>query len=148
MVMFAVLAAALALVGAPATTQAACLPVVTGAGDDAWTWYSDPPRIELGPKVCAGAIYLGATPSQRVLLRTLNPTIDFTYDEGVAALLVLHEATHAGGNHDETSTECQAFSLVADLLARYVSGVEYDDALSAAHLYDGTMPHIYHEREC
>lgn len=128
------------------------MPVV---GELGWAWWSNPDptapsqEIILDPRVCQGLVYLQAPwPLRRMMEVRAYGAANWHYWAGVAALTILHEATHIAGNHDETSTECTAMALLPEFLASYLSDQPYDDALAAATRYDSYLPADYHQYAC
>jgi hypothetical protein len=145
--MLVIIAAVLALAGAPAGTQVSCGSVPRGEVGWAW-WNVSPPRIILGPVSCGALLYAGATDQERAEIRTLNglSVLDASETEGVGLLVALHEASHAAGLHDETAAECAAVRLLPVLLDRLgVTGYALWSALDAARGWDYGLPSVYRE---
>jgi len=120
--LFAAMASALALAGAPATTPVTCSPTVLPG--DRWgetEWDARPVSISLfGAQGCAAALYASMTPKQRVQTNRLNPTWNFPQVVGQGLLLDLHEASHVGlFTKDECRVEARAFALLPTLLSKY-----------------------------
>jgi hypothetical protein len=144
----AVLAAVLALAGAPADTKVTChpelLPVPGGGTSVGLT--IDLARIELyGPMACAAFLYAAASPTERLALARLNPATNFSKVVGVGLLAALHEATHVGlRSHDECLVEKTALGKLPTLLGQYLSPVMAESALFYARDYDARLPAVYH----
>lgn len=141
--------AALAMMGAP-SLPVTCNPALP-FGTDGLTYFHDgaPTRIELSPRVCAGALYLAANPSERRRLVRANPGVTFTQDEGVAAVVMLHEAHHATGDHNEASTECAAMREVPAFVAAHTpTALACATIVHYARQYDALLPPSYHLSGC
>lgn len=147
--MFTVLLAALALAGAPANTHVVCGAPVP-QNEQGWTWWNqDPPEILLGSIPCAAMLYASASPAERAQIRALNPTLNLDGITGAGLTVLLHEAVHAGGDHDETDTQCQAMVLLPQLLQRLgLPDDEVATALRVAHGWDAQLPAMYHTHAC
>ena len=142
--------AALAFAGAP-SLPVACNPDTTGSvSASGLTWFSgaSPTHIDFGPRVCAGLIYLSATPAERLELEHLNPSVDFDWDAGVALTVVLHESHHVTGDRDEATTECFAMKSLDVFAPRYAPAGDLPTIISDARAYDATMPASYHGAAC
>lgn len=146
-----IVAAALAFMGAPASTPVACNPDTTGAiAAQGATYNIGTPavRIDLGPVVCAGLLYLAASPTERVALRAANPLIYFPHDIGIAVIVLLHEAHHVTGDRDETSTECAAMAALPAFVAAHIEPDLQASVINEATFADGTLPDMYHTHPC
>lgn len=115
-----VIAAALALTGAPSSIPVTCDASITtlyqGAYGVTWFDWSDGiPRatgITYIPYVCGGALLMGASSADRRRIARLN-RIDVDTEIGESALVLLHESEHAAKNdQNETRTECRAMALL------------------------------------
>lgn len=138
--MAAVIAAVLALAGAPANTQVVCNPSLAPSG--ATKYLRTPPSIELGPIPCAGLLLAGATPDERVKLAALNPDANFDALIGAGLMIALHEAFHAGlRSGDETLVECHAMAHIEELLNRW--GPSPAAELAWARTEDSLLPPEY-----
>lgn len=144
-----IVVAALALMGAPANTPVDCAPVGLNY---ALSWHAQGTRIvtrtDYSPTVCAGLLYLSASAQERAKLRTLNPTVDFPRDEGVALLTVLHESHHATGDFDETTTECAAMQALPAFITRWVTEDERETVMTWARVTNALLPAEYHRHAC
>ena len=148
----AVLAAVLALAGAPAGTTVTCHPdalVAQGGlvgGALGITYRRPPAHIELyGPLVCAALVYAQASPAERLAIAELNPTVNFQAVVGVGLLVALHEATHVGLNSgDECLVEKTALAGLPGLISRYLDAFTVGRALAYAQASDASLPAQYH----
>jgi hypothetical protein len=141
----AVVAAALALMGAPASTSVSCSPHLEDQGTMGVTYWQ---RIVLGPTACAGILIAALTPRGREEVELLNPRIGIAQDEGVGLEVLLHEAAHASGIVDETNAQCAAMSHIRAFLQSYGWGPK-SDALHEAIAFDrNDMPSRYHAHAC
>lgn len=148
--MLALIAAVLALTGAPVNTQVVCGAQVPSA-EQGWTWWNtEPPQIMLGAAPCQAILYAAATPAERVKIQQLNPTFGrLAGATGAGLLIFLHEAVHAAGNHDEASTECEALRLLPGLLNRVgLTTAERREADLSAAAWDRLLPDLYHQQAC
>jgi uncharacterized RmlC-like cupin family protein len=146
--MFAALAAALALTGAPAATPVTCNPSLTLSGVRGLTYFA-PSRVEVDGSTCAAMTLLSMTTSERAKTQALNPDIYLAHVEAEGALTILHELSHVALNsHDETAVECNAMKLLPGYLAAYLHGFDLGLALTWARFVDSTLPANYHERSC
>lgn len=142
--MAAVLAAVLALAGAPANTQVVCNPALQAGG--ATQYLRQPPTIELAPGPCSSLLLTGATPLERVKIAKLNPQANLDGLVGVGLLIVLHESFHAAlRTGDETLVECRAMAGVGELLDRF--GPNPTVELDYARTYDSLLP-VEYKRGC
>lgn len=140
----AVIAAVLALAGAPANTVVVCNPSLALGGQ---THYQrNPPLIELQVVACSALMIAGASPAERAKIRKLNPDVNLDERVGVGLLIVLHEAFHAAlRSGDETLVECRAMANIQTLLRRYGLNPSLD--FEYARAYDATLPADY-KRGC
>lgn len=137
------LAAVLALAGAPANTQVVCNPTLTHGGA---TYLRNPPLIELAPTSCAALLLSGATPLERVKIAKLNPNANFDALIGAGLMIALHEAFHAGlRSGNETLVECYAMARIEELLNRW--GPRPVVELRWARIEDSLLPPEY-KRGC
>jgi len=132
---------ALSMAGAPAATPVICTPSVP-QGENGWAQWAPTEYIELKPEICDGLHWLDTREEGN------EPFMNWVGQAGVSGLVMLHEATHIAGDHDETSTECEALKLLPDFLAQYLSGDELAQAERSAVAYDSFLPPIYHEHTC
>jgi hypothetical protein len=144
--MFATLFAVLALAGAPASTHVVCNPDlppgIFGRTDGAisGTTFVRVDQVELGTLACGAILFTSASPSERVAIRALNPSIDFDRLTGAGLLVALHEATHVAlASSDECLVERTALAGVQTLTAQVAEhpDVAYQDALSLDRLFTG-----------
>jgi hypothetical protein len=144
--MLAVVAAVLALAGAPASTPFACVPAIQGyvaaPGTRAvglTTWHDDGTADVqvVGSVGCAALLYAGASPFERAALRRLNPSIDFDWTVGAGLLVDLHEAYHVAFRDpgDECRVERAALDHLPALLASFPV-VERSEILRSAEGFD------------
>lgn len=145
--------AALAMTGAP-NTPVRCNPGLT-PGQEGATRYADTASraylVELSAEPCAGIILLAASPTERVRIAALNPGVNFSAREGLAAIVVLLEAVHTTHTYqaDETDDLCRAATLVPTLLGKYLSGADLATAVGWANFYDSILsPATYHTHGC
>lgn len=139
----AVIAAVLALAGAPANTVVVCNPSLAFGGE---THLGNPSRIELQVWACSSLLIAGASRTERAKIRALNPDVNLDERVGVGLLIVLHEAFHAAlRSGDETLVECHAIASIQTLLRRYGLNPSLD--MEYARAYDGTLPADY-KRGC
>lgn len=143
--MIAVLAAVLALGGAPATPFA-CSPTPLNGGAALGLTHWEAQTIEVyGPVGCAALLYAGASSRERVQLRRLNPGVDFAAVAGLGLLVDLHEALHVGmGTRDECAVEKVAMAKLPQLVAAVIPQAEQARALTAATAADAGLPGAYH----
>lgn len=148
--MIALLAAVLALAGAPADTPTTChAQTLTQFGSTrvfwGYAWWTTLPRIDLyGPVGCTAALYLNANPSERAQLAQLNPAVNWPWLVGEGLLLDLHEAEHVALNSgDECLVEKTALQKLPQLLAGFGSGFAAD-AMKGAQSWDAAQPTEYH----
>lgn len=139
----AVIAAVLALAGAPANTVVVCNPALPFGGQ---THLGSPTRIELQVWACSSLMIAGASRTERTKIRALNPDVNLDERLGVGLLIVLHEAFHAAlRSGDETLVECRAMANIQALLRRY--GINPSLDFEYARAYDATLPAEY-KRGC
>lgn len=144
-----IILSALALMGAPHSTPAYCNPdIATYALGITWFANGSVVRMEYAPVVCAGLLYLSASPGERASLRSLNPGENFPHDEGTALLAVLHESHHASGDYDETHTECVAMHFLSSFIDKWIPLTDRVEALQTAINIDAHLPAIYHKNAC
>lgn len=144
--MFPIVLAALSLVGAPANTNVVCGSTPYN-NEQGWTWWNtNPPTIVLGVIPCQAIVYASSTTDEQRKIRLLNPDFDPPIVEGAGLLILLHEAIHAAGDHDETSTECEAMRLLPELLSK--AGVDDPMAFRSAAGWDAVLPSAYHQYAC
>lgn len=146
-----VMAAILALAGAPANTQVVCDPnlaqdfpalpgyetagIAEGIG-------TDHPVILLGPTTCGAILYLSMTPAERYATHLLNQTVSWDWLEGAGLLIAMHESEHeALRSWNECDVERQAIAKVPEIIARYADDA---GALRMAEAADSSMPINYH----
>lgn len=132
---------ALSMTGAPTSTPVTCTSAVP-QGENGWAQWAPQEYIQLKPEVCDGLRWLQTREEGS------EPFMNWVGQSGVSALVMLHEATHISGDHDETSTECRALSLLPDYLSQYLSGDELAQAERSALAYDSFLPPVYHEHPC
>lgn len=97
------------------------------------------PNVVLdGVTVCTGDLYLGADEQTRQLLGELEPYTPWAQYAGIGALVTMHEGVHAAtGSRDECYVESVAWSLLPDVLNKYLSTPdEIRVALDAAKKID------------
>lgn len=142
--MLAVIAAVLALAGAPANTQVSCDPSLLGGR----TWYTlSPPVVHLDSIACAGLLLAGASPLTRNAIQRLNPSAKLDYLIGDGLLETIHEATHAAlQSGDEGRVECLAMKLLPKLLSAYAPNPA--SSYAYAQEYDASLPAEYHNSAC
>jgi hypothetical protein len=144
---FAVILAALALMGAPANTQVLCIPnleYLTGDAGLTEMW-QDPKVIELGRTACAGILLAAMTPKERKRTELMNPDQGVTALEGDGLLVLLHEAHHASGDFNETDTECAAMKALPGFLKHYGY---HGSQLIEAQDFDKSLSVVYHAHPC
>lgn len=148
-----VVLAALALNGASASLPVRCNPDTTAARHaEGLTYFvpgtATPTGIEFSGTVCAGLLWLAASPTERVAIGRLNSGYNFDHAAGVALIVVLHETRHGAGDRDEAHTECVAVGEV-DAFAQRVAPVgELLRMLAYAHDYDRALPASFHGASC
>lgn len=146
--MLATLAVALALAGAPASTNVYCNPALS-ASELGLTYATTVPgpldNIELGTLACGAILYTSASPKERAMIRALNPAVNFDTLVGVGLQVVLHEANHVALNStDECVVEKAARSEVNGLIERYADPGRVQAAEAAATASDASLPPQYH----
>lgn len=143
--MLAVIAAVLALAGAPSDTRVVCEPSLPVGGI---TYYTlSPPSIQLSPIACAAILLAAASASERVAIARLNPTANIDRILGIGLLIDLHEAEHAAlRSGDETLVQCAALAKLPTLLARLTP--HPDASARWAATSDATLPPEYHTHPC
>lgn len=105
--------------------------------------YIESRRVELAPNVCAGMLFMLASPDERAAIAKLNPGVDPDAWMGLGALTSAHEAQHTTGIRDEAQAECRGYQRVRELLSPYVSGVDLDRAVNAARSFHQATPVSY-----
>lgn len=143
--------AAFALNGAPSSLPASCNPAVDGRGAAASTFFTPGTttavRVEFGTQVCAGLVWLAASPVERAAILHVNPgwtVTRFDHAAGVALIVVLHESRHGGGDRDEAHTECVALRELDVFAARWAPADELAVIVAYARAYDASLPSDYH----
>ena len=132
---------ALSMAGAPAGTSVTCTSAVP-QNENGWAQWAPTEFIELKPDICAGLQWLEDRDGSS------QPFLNWTGQAGVSGLVMLHEATHISGDHDETSTECKAMALLPGFLEQFLGGDELAMAERVAATYDSELPAIYHQHPC
>lgn len=152
----AVVTSALALWGAPTSLPVSCNPDSTAAQHAyGLTWFApgttSPLRIEFSQQVCAGLVWLAASPAERAEILTLNPSwsLDtFERVSGLALLVVLHETHHASGDRNEAHTEACAMKALPSFAAQVAPADELPAIVGYAQAYDTAEPAQYHGAMC
>lgn len=146
----AIVTASLSLMGAPNLPATCNPPSVAQYHAYGLTWWraGTPTRIEYGGQVCAGLLYLAASPAERVKLRALNRSEGFDADAGIAVGVILHESAHASGIHDETGAECAAMTHLDAFVAANIDADMRAIVLQWARAWDASLPPAYHAAPC
>lgn len=138
--MAAVIAAVLALAGAPANTVVVCNPDLPVGGR---TTLSTPPLIQLRATPCAAVLLAAASPAERAAIARLNPGVVIDRIVGAGLAIALHEAFHASlRSGDEALVQCNAMKRLPELLAKYAP--DANAAWGWARAYDADLPPEYH----
>jgi hypothetical protein len=124
----AVLAVLLSLAGAPTGTPVTCdaapITVFAGADTHGVTWFDasgTPLSVELEGNACLAALYVGATPAQRLAMRSANPERNWARIVGQGLLTIVHESFHVGlRSQAECDVENHALAKLPSVLNRYL----------------------------
>ena len=156
--MLSALLAVLALAGAPTTTSVLCNPAlpptaelgitfpdyITVAPDGTIT-PGPLTRIQLGPMACGGLLYASVSPSVRLQIRRMNPTIDFDQWLAVGLQVALHEANHVALN---STNECRVEKVTRTEINGLIEKLGDPGRISAeeadAAASDAGLPTAYH----
>jgi hypothetical protein len=150
-----IILAALALNGAPTSIPVTCNPAADARGAAASTFFTPgtttPLRTEFGTQVCAGLVWLAASPAERVKILALNPAWTLTrFDRaaGVALIVVLHETRHDAGDRNEAHTEACAMTHLDAFAAQWAPASDLAIIVGFARTYDAELPADYHGAVC
>jgi hypothetical protein len=135
--MIALLAAILALAGAPATSTITCDPAFVATLDTAGLAEPSTDRAWVGQDGCRALLSSSLTSREYVRVEHMNK-VSLGWYQGRGLLVLLHEARHLSGEFNECRTERFAYAHVGELIDRFVPARERPFARQAAYMLHGT----------
>ena len=149
--MFAVIAAALALAGAPATSQLTCDPAfVVGYSGPTGGGLTDPTtgRAWVSYDGCRAILAASLTPDEYAAVEQAN-NLSLGWYQGRGLLVILHESRHLAGELNECRTERYAYEHVGELIDRFVpAGERFLARQAAAMLHASVLANPVYREGC